>query len=875
MNPGFKLNDILLAERQVYDATNKVYSWQRIVGNVVAVDNVTGESSVEIVQGQNYITKDDSAKGVSFVRVGNTDPNSGRDAMIRFRVNDKDAPRIIIQNGINSIEKIEDVSTYRVVMGKLTPDLDTKLFPQGNAGWYDWGVYTDSFYGRGTFAFGEAKSISSGKGIWLHYDRTTKKSEFRIGDEKLVAEGGNGYIRYNETTSDFTVDLNKLQLRTPNFMLISNPAGTVDGIPVAETSVIKMGYADTFLTDLEGQSGGIWMGLDNEDSENVGWRARFGYAGAQRLEWTDTALKVYDNSNKIVFQSNADGAKVAGWTTTDTQFYNGTDMVIDSALKQISIANGSMKFGKDVATIETESYSGIVLDANNYWYTDGQKRFGNVNNYVSWNNTALSIKGNITADNLTIANDITLNHDLVIDSGGSIKSLNGDGVGYTVTNSGITGYGRISGVTVTTFSIPTDPAQKVRFSHGVIESVEWVLTTSAIIKTSANALIGGGTGTAGVVIYESGIYAGTAAQTTVNANFRLGTDGYLFATGATISGNITMTGGSISWSSTNKPLKDDLGNWTTYINGTGIYTGTLTANQINVVGIDASKITVGTLSADRLSVAQLNALNIEAATVNSNWIYTGSLTAYQINVSGINASNITVGTLSANRLSVTELNALNITAGSVSTNWLYAGNINASQISAGYINTARLNVTDLNAMNIQAGTVKTTWVYAGAIAATQITAGTLSGFTILGGSLNIGNGNFTVSNAGALYATSASISGTIISEAAHMYAEVSNGTVTLSNDPGYVVLSAADTFEGSVLTVNGIVVSTVGHGHTINDVTGLQSTLNSKATTAYLHSSGGTPSGSPSADNVTYYDSDNGRYYVNFGTGAWVRVQII
>ncbi len=63
----------------------------------------------------------------------------------------------------------------------------------------------------------------------------------------------------------------------------------------------------------------------------------------------------------------------------------------------------------------------------------------------------------------------------------------------------------------------------------------------------------------------------------------------------------------------------------TYISGTGIYTGTLTAQQINVAGLNASNITTGTLSANRiaagsLDASKLNAASVQADIVNASYI---------------------------------------------------------------------------------------------------------------------------------------------------------------------------------------------------------------------------------------------------------------
>lgn len=61
----------------------------------------------------------------------------------------------------------------------------------------------------------------------------------------------------------------------------------------------------------------------------------------------------------------------------------------------------------------------------------------------------------------------------------------------------------------------------------------------------------------------------------------------------------------------------------TYIGSTGIYTGTLTANQVNAVAINAGSITTGTLSADRIAVGSINASKLDAASIKANIINTG------------------------------------------------------------------------------------------------------------------------------------------------------------------------------------------------------------------------------------------------------------
>ncbi len=106
------------------------------------------------------------------------------------------------------------------------------------------------------------------------------------------------------------------------------------------------------------------------------------------------------------------------------------------------------------------------------------------------------------------------------------------------------------------------------------------LSTNAVIK-SGQAAYNTGTG------YWIGVSAGTPKFSIGNS-----TTEYLTWSGTTLSvrGSIYMDDGTISWASVNEPTKSDLGTWTTYIDANGIYTGTLTADQVNAVNVIADSI---------------------------------------------------------------------------------------------------------------------------------------------------------------------------------------------------------------------------------------------------------------------------------------------
>ncbi len=124
----------------------------------------------------------------------------------------------------------------------------------------------------------------------------------------------------------------------------------------------------------------------------------------------------------------------------------------------------------------------------------------------------------------------------------------------------------------------------------------------------------GGTNTAGLTGQGTSdssvrIWAGSSYANRGSAPFRI------TQTGRVDASNLNITGGSLTWDNLNKPTKSDLGTWTTYINNNGIYTGTLTANQVNAVDINADNITAGTLDITRLGAGTITGDKISSSTI--------------------------------------------------------------------------------------------------------------------------------------------------------------------------------------------------------------------------------------------------------------------
>lgn len=69
----------------------------------------------------------------------------------------------------------------------------------------------------------------------------------------------------------------------------------------------------------------------------------------------------------------------------------------------------------------------------------------------------------------------------------------------------------------------------------------------------------------------------------------------------------------------------------TYIDGKGIYTGTLTAEQVNAVNINASSIKTGILSADRIAAGSIKSDKLDANSIQTNIINTAYIQGLTLN----------------------------------------------------------------------------------------------------------------------------------------------------------------------------------------------------------------------------------------------------
>lgn len=92
----------------------------------------------------------------------------------------------------------------------------------------------------------------------------------------------------------------------------------------------------------------------------------------------------------------------------------------------------------------------------------------------------------------------------------------------------------------------------------------------------------------------------------------------------------------------------------TYIDGKGIYTGTLTAEQVNAVNINASSIKTGILSADRIAAGSIKSDKLDANSIKTNIINTSYIQGLTLNFTKgkIGGWNIAENAISKNSVSL-------------------------------------------------------------------------------------------------------------------------------------------------------------------------------------------------------------------------------
>lgn len=320
-----------------------------------------------------------------------------------------------------------------------------------------------------------------------------------------------------------SLDKGSIRLINENFrkvsdeLTIANFAGNTIIIDSSDNTSNTSGNLDLVIGDATNK---LWL-----NNTNDGVLALGGTDKSTAPFRVDSNGDLTATSATISGSVTATSGAIGGWDIAAGSLSSGTThAILDATNKKLSL--NSATFGN--AGIQLDYNSGtprayIGDGANAYLNYDGTK--------LTWKaaNTSLDASGNLTASSATLSGNITatsgsiggwdIGATTITGNSGTIRTAS-SGNRVEMSTSGLFGYDTVLG---TTFSLPTDGSAPT-FSSGIINETVYEISTNAVLRTSETAL-DGTANSAGVLINNSGIYAGGANQNTTNANIRIGADG--------------------------------------------------------------------------------------------------------------------------------------------------------------------------------------------------------------------------------------------------------------------------------------------------------------------------------------------------------------
>lgn len=422
---------------------------------------------------------------------------------------------------------------------------------------------------------------------------------------------------------------------------------TIDGI---------YGFKDGLRTFSIDNTGSIQLGRDNQFIKYNAKTGKVEFGSEVTLNWTEainTAKTETISSAATTAQQKADAAKNEAINTSATDATNKADQAKKDAISEAT-TNTTNLINAIKPSIEEAKKAG----------TDAQKVADTITNKANnegWSTKLTFIdKSGIFTGTLSanVVNGIHINASQI--TSGTIDAAR---INVEALKSSLITAGNIEALTLNV----------VRGTIG-----GWSIDSDAIYRGAKNN--------------TSGTYTSGSGAVTIGS---YGIRGFKWRLDSL--GGGALAGGNISWDASGNVSfgSSVVLNWTTPINSivtalggssypkltkidaNGIYTGTLTAAQVNAVAINASSITTGALSADRIAANSLNGNKITARTISADRIIAGAVTANEIAANTITAAKIASRTITADRIATGVITASEINVGSVRASVLTADAVNA------------------------------------------------------------------------------------------------------------------------------------------------------------------------------------------------------
>jgi hypothetical protein len=309
-------------------------------------------------------------------------------------------------------------------------------------------------------------------------------------------------------------------------------------------------------------------------------------------------------------------------TITGTPYIAGTVDVAGyfrAKANPADLDSTAFKFGYGIET----GKRGLLFNANNYWYIDSNqsaslKVGGATSNYLLWNGTKLTIDGDINAKGGNFSGNIFMSTSGASIYNGTIDSSTGNltGNGFALNSTGLK---VANGTKSVTISAATGTITANGGSIGGWNISDTTLSKNNIILDSSGVIQVGSTA-ANSVYLQTAASGGTsfvmwAGNNTpdANAKFRVAADGTLYATGASVSGNITAN--SIAFGATYdgtslSTIKSGAATGATALQPNGTLTGNVSGT---VNGVAVATVTSGATKGSS-AVQPGNGVTVDATT---------------------------------------------------------------------------------------------------------------------------------------------------------------------------------------------------------------------------------------------------------------------
>ena len=207
-------------------------------------------------------------------------------------------------------------------------------------------------------------------------------------------------------------------------------------------------------------------------------------------------------------------------------------------------------------------------------------------------------------------------------------------------------------------------------------------------------------------------------------------------------------------------MKNDLVDGITQISGSNIKTGTINANVVDVINLNADEIKSGKVLAAYIDVEHINidSAQIASGTINAahipdlsaEKITTGELNGQHVTINHIDASNIDAGTINANLIAANSISVSQLTGSirdddaqnptwtiNLDTGYMTVGNLAAENITSGYIAAERINSGTITADKLSANSVTTDKIQSNAVTADKIEVNAITASKIKAGEITL------------------------------------------------------------------------------------------------------------------------------------------